>query len=238
LEGAQDLKTVHTSSSHVMPDSPVASAPAGNGAQILLITIIILFHLVGLIGLSIPSLRPLFLKIVPWHLLLMLVVIIISHKPVNGSFLLFALLIFITGFFAEWVGIHKNWLFGNYNYGDTLGIKLDAVPLTIGINWFLLIYATGVLMERSRIRSIFIRVITGALLLVLLDVLIEPVAMRFDYWHWANGLIPIKNYVCWFAVSAVMLFVFEQFRFKKQSMVAPVLLITEFLFFAVLHFMW
>jgi len=146
------------------------------------------------------------------------------------------LLIFVLGFMAEWIGIHKAWLFGNYVYGDTLGIKVNGVPLIIGVNWFLLVYSAGVLMQQARLKSIWLRIIAGALILVLLDVLIEPVAIRFNYWHWVENIIPAKNYICWFLLSALMLFVFEKFGFKKQSMVGVVLLIAQFIFFAVLIF--
>ena len=199
------------------------------------VIVIILFHLVGFVGLSVPSLRPVFLKIVPWHLLLMLLVVVLSHKHFNERFTSFLGLIFILGFAAEWVGVHQHWVFGNYNYGGTLGIKLLDIPLTIGVNWFLLIYATGVLMQLSRLKSAFFRVLTGSLILVLLDLLIEPVAIQFDYWRWFNNGIPLKNYISWFFVGAAMLYVFELFRFSKQSIVSPVLLLTQFVFFALLN---
>jgi putative membrane protein len=198
------------------------------------ITIIILFHLVGLVGLSLPLSRPLFLQLVPYHLLLMSVVIIFTHQSFDKKLMLFILLILVPGFIAEWIGIHKAWLFGDYVYGDTLGIKVSGVPLIIGANWFLLIYSTGVLMQRARLKSIWLRVITGAIILVLLDVLIEPVAIRFNYWHWADNVIPFKNYICWFLLSGLLLFVFEKFGFKKQSVVGVVLLAAQFVFFAVL----
>ena len=199
------------------------------------IIIIILFHVVGLFGLSIPFTRPVFLQIVPFHLLLMLVVIILSHHKLSSHFGIFILIIFWFGFIVEWVGVHKGWLFGNYAYGNTLGLKLFDIPLMIGVNWFLLVYAAGVTMQRSRLKSAFFRVITGATVLVLLDLIIEPVAIKFDYWQWNNSIIPLKNYSCWFLVSAGMLYVFELFSFKKQSIAAPVLLITEFVFFGVLE---
>jgi putative membrane protein len=198
------------------------------------IAIIILFHIVGLIGLSIPSTRSLFLYIVPFHLLLMLSVIVLNHSHIDGRFLFFILIIFVLGFTAEWIGVHKHWFFGDYHYGKTLGFQLFDVPLIIGVNWFLLTYSAGVLMDRSRLKSMFFRIITGALLLVLLDVLIESMAMRLDYWHWANDSITVKNYICWFFASTFMLLIFELFRFKKQNIVAPVLLLTEFIFFGFL----
>jgi putative membrane protein len=199
------------------------------------IIIIILFHVVGLVGLSIPGTRALFLQIVPFHLLLMLLVIILSHHKLNSRFGIFILIIFWLGFIAEWIGVHKGWLFGSYAYGETLGIKLSGIPLMIGVNWFLLIYAAGVTIQRSRLKSTFFRMIAGAGLLVLLDVLIEPVAISFNYWHWNTASIPLKNYACWFVVSTVMLYIFELFSFKKQSIAAPVLLITEFVFFGLLN---
>jgi uncharacterized membrane protein len=199
------------------------------------VSIIILFHIVGLIGLSILATRLLFLYIVPFHLLLMLVVIVLNHNHVDRRFLFFVLVVFVLGFTAEWLGVHKHWLFGDYHYGKTLGLQLFDVPLIIGLNWFLLSYSTGVLMDRSRLKSMFFRIIAGALLLVLLDVLIELMAVHLDYWYWANDVIPVKNYICWFFASAIMLLVFELFRFKKQSNVAPVLLLTEFIFFGFLY---
>lgn len=198
------------------------------------VIIIILFHIVGLVGFAVPVLRPLFLQIVPFHLLLMLAVVLVNHYRPDENFWLFAFLIFIAGIAAEWVGVHKQWLFGNYHYGKTLGTKVWDIPLMIGVNWFLLIYATGVLMQRSRLKSMIARIITGALVLVLLDVLIEPVAIRFDYWSWAEGYPPVKNYVCWFLVSAVFLGVFEQFKFKPQNIVAPILLLVQFGFFGLM----
>jgi putative membrane protein len=198
------------------------------------IIIIILFHAVGLVGTSLAISRPLFLQLVPWHLLLMLLVIVLAHKNFNKPFVTFLAIVFVSGIAVEWIGVHTGWLFGNYAYGATLSTKIFDIPLTIGVNWFLLVYATGVIMQRSRLKSIFPRIIAGALILVILDVLIEPVAIRFDYWHWVGGVIPIKNYICWFLVSAVLLFVFEKFNFKKQSIAATVLLITEFVFFGML----
>ena len=203
--------------------------------QRILIIIILLFHAVGLVGLSIPLLQTVFLQLVPWHILLMLLLILISHKPFDEKILLFAMLIFVAGFCLEWIGVHKHWLFGNYRYGNTLGLQLFDIPLIISVNWFLLIYSVGVLLQRARVRNLFIRVIIGAVVLVLLDLMIEPVAIRFDYWHWTDNVTPLKNYLGWFMASVVMLFVFEKFDFKKQSIVAPVFLLVQFLFFAILN---
>lgn len=199
------------------------------------IIVIILFHAVGLIGFFIPAARPLFLQIVPFHLLLMLLVLLYSYGKPDARVVGFALLSYLLGFISEWIGVHRHLIFGDYAYGATLGFKLDEIPVTMGINWFLLIYATGVLMQRLPVNSLALRVLLGAALLVVLDVLIEPVAQRFDYWHWANGMVPLSNYMGWFGVSIASLLLFEAFRFKQQSWAGPVLLAVQFLFFALLQ---
>ncbi len=212
-----------------------STIPLTSGEQKTLIILIIIFHAVGLIGFAVPALYSLFLDLVPFHLLLMLVFVAGSHRPADGKFFLFMGIMLVAGYCVEWVGVKGDWLFGKYVYGPTLGTKLDDVPLCIGVNWFLLIYSTGILMKISRVRNIASRIIIGALILVVLDLLIEPVAIQLGYWHWAGNVVPIKNYIAWFFVSAVFLFVFESFQFKKQSKVPPLFLATQFAFFILLR---
>jgi len=199
------------------------------------IKLVVLFHLVGLAGLLIAAARPLFLQLVPYHLLLMMLVLFYTHDGFNKKFAGFFLFVFIVGFTVEWIGVHTGKLFGNYAYGPTLGLQIDDIPVIMGINWFLLIYATGVTLQYLPIKAISVRVFAGALLLVLLDLLIEPVAIRLNYWHWVDKAIPLNNYLCWFIISMAFLLVFELLRFRKQSLVAVILLVCQFIFFAALQ---
>lgn len=198
--------------------------------------LVLLFHTVGLIGLCVPSSRSLFLKTVPFHLLLMMAILTVCHRPKTGRFFLFVAVTFVVGIVVEWVGVHKAWLFGHYYYGGTLGLKVDGIPLIIGVNWGMLIYAAGVTMQKLPL-NIFGRMVTGSVILVVLDLLIEPLAAPLDYWHWQDNHIPVYNYVCWFGVSVILLYVFQKFRFHKQSIVAPVFLAVQFVFFALLNWL-
>ena len=202
------------------------------------IGLIILFHAVGLAGFFIPSLQPFFLKLVPYHLLLMLLIVGYNYDGRHSKAALFAAIIFISGYTAEWLGVNTHKLFGNYVYGPVLGYKVSNIPLMIGVNWLMLVYATGCLMQRSRLPFAF-RVMLGALLMVLLDVFIEPVAVRFNYWQWLDAgqllVAPMKNYFDWFWLSVLMLFLFELFKFKKQNVVGLSLLFAQFAFFIVMQ---
>jgi putative membrane protein len=207
---------------------------SGNSKEKASILTIALFHVVGALGFLLAGIDTHFLSLVPWHLLLMAGIVIYNHDRLNVRFLTFVLITSCLGFLAEFIGVHTGWLFGNYNYGHTLGLKLFDVPVMIGVNWFLLIYSTGVIMQRSRVKNTFIRVLTGGAILTFLDVLIEPIAIHFDYWHWTFKAIPLTNYLCWFLLSALMLFIFELFKFKQQNKAAPTLLFMQFVFFLIL----
>lgn len=197
--------------------------------------LIMVFHVVGLIGFSVPVLKPYFIQIVPFHLLLMLVLLAIEHKPFDGKFILFFVLIFVAGYAVEWIGINKGWLFGSYHYGTTLGIMAGGVPIIIGVNWFLLVYGTATALALLELDNIWWRVLGGAIIMVTLDIMIEAVAGKFDYWHWAGKEVPVKNYGSWFFISVAMLFAFEKFGFKKQSIAGAVLIACQFIFFAALQ---
>ncbi|RYY36915.1 MAG: carotenoid biosynthesis protein [Sphingobacteriaceae bacterium] len=196
-----------------------------------LIVFIILFHTVGILGFAIVKTRALFLTLVPFHLLLMAALVIKSHNKINKRFIVFFIIACITGYGVEWIGTSTGLLFGSYGYGKTLGTQVLGVPLLMGVLWFLMVYSAGVAMRLSGIKHKLLRALTGAVLLTLLDWLIEPIAMRFDYWDWQNDVIPFTNYVCWFIISFVLLCVFELCWFKKQSGVAAVFLFTQFIFF-------
>lgn len=206
-----------------------------NNRDLIISGVFILFNLVGLIGLSLTSIRPSFLQVIPLHLLFMFILIVINHQQIDNWFLLFIILTCSLGFAAEWLGVHTNILFGKYYYGLVLGTKLAGIPLTICLNWFIVIYTVGVTTIRLKIKSTIARIFTGAIILVLLDFLIEPVAMRFDYWHWQANSVPLFNYVSWFFLSVIMLYFFELFKFKQQNWAATVLLISQFVFFAVFN---
>lgn len=197
--------------------------------------IIILFHLVGLYGFLTPALSELFIDLVPFHLLLMLLLLIFSIKEWSSHILLFAGIIFTAGFLIELIGVNTDAVFGSYTYGKALGIKLWQTPLLIGINWLILVYCTGIFLKQFKIKNRFLFSLLGALILLSLDILIEPVAMRFDYWTWDGSVIPGQNYLAWFLFSGLMLWIFSSMSFNKQNKAAVVLLFSQFIFFAVLN---
>ncbi|MFD2874688.1 carotenoid biosynthesis protein [Mucilaginibacter ximonensis] len=199
------------------------------------VRVIVIFHLVGFIGLYFLPTKPYFIHLVPVHLWLMMLLVLINHDEPGKKFLAFTGIVFLTGWLVEYCGVYTGALFGNYTYGHTLGISVFKIPVLMGVTWFLLVYTTGVSMRKLNIKPMILRIFGGAVLLVILDFLIEPIAQRLDYWHWDGNEAPPQNYICWFIISAALLVVFELFKFKKQSMVGPSILICQFIFFAALQ---
>jgi len=164
----------------------------------------------------------------------MLAIVLSTGRSFDGRFLSLAILLILAGFMIEWIGVHTGWIFGNYAYDETLGFRVLDIPVIIGVNWFLLIYSTGVTMQRWGLKSTRNRVLCGAFLLVLLDLLIEPAAATYHYWHWLGDGVPLTNYLSWFLASCVLLLLFEKLNTKRQSIVAPALLGAQFVFFLLL----
>ncbi len=196
--------------------------------------LIVLFHVVGLTGFLIPAFQPLFKQLVPFHLLLMLVLIVRSQKEKNVYFLAFLLICYLAGFLAELAGVQTGLIFGNYAYGATLGYKIAGTPLMIGVNWILVIYSAGMVVDRMGINNPVVAAAAGAALVTILDVVIEPVAVRFDYWSWHGNEIPYQNYIGWFVLAFFLLLSFFKMPFKKGNPAGAVLFVVQFAFFLVL----
>jgi len=220
--------------------------------QHIALFIVLLFHVSGAIGILLTPYKSWFIHNTPLHLLIMAVLLIITQPQKNIAFLLFFVITFIIGFAAEWIGVHTGYLFGNYQYGHVLGVQYSGVPLLIGINWFIIIYGTGVIAQnlhnwsnkqliamQAEVKPV-IQVISfitdGALLATFFDFVMEPVAVKLGYWQWmGNGDIPFYNYTCWLIISVLLLTAFKLLPFEKNNPLAVHLFIIQLLFFLLLR---
>jgi putative membrane protein len=190
-----------------------------------------LMHLAGFIGLQLSISQSFFKALVPFHLLASLGLLLIFHRDWHKSAVVFCITAYLMGFLVELLGVHTGMVFGQYLYGQTLGWKIMEIPLVIGANWLVLIYCAGVVANNWHI-STPIKTSLAALLVVGLDVLIEPVAMKLDFWNWADSIVPLQNYVAWYFISWVLLYFFYRLPFQKENHLAGLLLACQALFFA------
>ncbi|GAB3301820.1 hypothetical protein GCM10027348_27820 [Hymenobacter tenuis] len=192
--------------------------------------ILLLFHATGLLGLAFSQDPSFFLQFVPLNLLLTLGLLLAFQPRRTAAFWSFCVVVMVAGFFVEVVGVRTGLLFGHYEYGATLGLKWLNVPLMIGVNWLMLTYTAGILARYLPIPN-FLRAVVAALLLVGLDVCLEPVAVQYDFWSWQYDIIPLLNFKGWFAVSLILQVYFNRVDFVKRNPLVPFVYLVQLLFF-------
>lgn len=201
------------------------------------ILILIILYLVGILGVALP-LHPDFLMLTPFNLLVSLGLLLRHHPSPDRKLLFFLLLCYGIGFGAELFGVQTGLLFGEYSYGAVLGPKIWGTPLMIGVNWMLLTYAAGVLAYSLAPQLFWLpRAGLAALLMVGLDIVIEPVAMTHDFWSWAGNTVPFRNYAGWFAVAFPLQCYFARYLGTVRNKVAVALFILQLVFFFALNWL-
>jgi putative membrane protein len=202
--------------------------------QWVLLAIIVIFHTVGFVGLQSTS-REYFLSLSPLNLLLSFSCLVLSFQHFTRRLFLAILVVGVVGFLAEYIGVHTQLLFGDYHYGKNLGFKLVEIPLVIAVNWAMLSFSALAIVFSIRV-PLVVKALLSAGLMTFLDVLIEPVAITSDFWSWADGIIPMYNYVCWFVLSFVLHFWLLKRGVVEQNIVGIGLYVILVLFFGLLNF--
>ncbi len=198
--------------------------------------LVLLFHITGFVGLAFSGSPEFYLRFTPLTLILTAVLLLAFQQERGAAFWSFSISVVVLGFVAEVVGVNTHLLFGYYTYGDTLGPKLlnssplVGVPPLIGLNWLVLTYVCGCLARYLPLPELP-RTLLAALLMLGLDLCMEPVAGHYDFWHWAGGVIPLKNFRDWFILACIMQMMFNRARFPKFNPLVPLVYLTQLLFF-------
>lgn len=145
--------------------------------------------------------------------------------------------VFFIGFMAEWLGVKFGFLFGDYSYGANLGMKLDDVPIIMGINWVILSLATRGIIQRF-FKLPVMKILVSSVLMVSLDILIEPLAPQLDYWSFDTMVAPLSNYIGWLIYSILIQSLLELVQFKGHFKISLHILIIQLLFFGSLYFLF
>jgi len=193
------------------------------------IFIIWLFNLSGIVGILSPY-SAWFLGYTSLNLLIYVVLIIWNLENISKKVLIAFSIPFFIGFFTEYLGVNYGLLFGTYSYGNNLGIKIWGVPLMICVNWGLLTIITA---DLSRVihKNIFVRSLLGGVLMMILDLIIEVSAPRFDFWQFENNTVPLKNYIAWFIIGSVAHYLYNQISLKTHVKLSIHILVAITFFF-------
>ena len=196
-------------------------------------SIILILYCVGIIGLALPGWRSFFVQLTPITLLISTFLLFYFHKDWNKAFIFFITVTYLLGFGIEAFGVATGSIFGEYAYSAVLGPKVADTPLIIGINWLILIYATGTIISPFHWPKL-IKALAGAALMVMLDLVMEPVAISLNFWKWPGDIVPLTNYMAWFIISFLLLLGFHYLPFKKGNKFALFIYLVQFGFFIIL----
>ena len=177
------------------------------------IWLLLLFHIIGYILFVQDAENA---KLTYMNIWLCGAVVFLSERLDIRAFIALAI-IFAGGFLAELSGVHTGVLFGEYQYGEALGTPIYGIPIVMGMNWYATVVTSSSVAIRI-VRNKWLQAFLAALLCTGLDILIEPVAIQYDFWAWGGGSIPIQNYIAWFGFSFVfaLIYVFST-RVKNNS---------------------
>lgn len=208
----------------------------------------LLFHGTGVLGMLFTPYKDWFVSSTPLVLLFMFLLLANTQLKSIKNFLLSFAIAFVISMATEIIGVNTGLLFGEYQYGPVLGPKILGVPWLIGLNWFVIVYCSGSFLFQSielmksklnipltRATSTTVVVLGGAAMATFFDFILEPVAVKLNFWTWNNGDIPLFNYLCWFVVSAVLLRINLQLKQVNAHVFASSLLIIQAVFFLMLN---
>ncbi|QBP39681.1 carotenoid biosynthesis protein [Paenisporosarcina antarctica] len=117
--------------------------------------------------------------------------------------------IFVFSFSIEYLGAAFGVLFGDYSYTDRFTPNLFDVPIAIGFAWLMVMGTSHAIATRIVPKGNLLRLIIGASIAVVIDLIIDPVAFKVkQYWIWDGpGMyydIPFSNFVGWFIVAFLL----------------------------------
>lgn len=147
-----------------------------------------------------------------------------STTPMRA--LLITIMMFLFATVLEFFGLATGFPFGTYYYSYTLEpFVISNVPLAIVFAWYILVVNIVLLTRPSVVRTdlrwtasgTVLTIMAGGLMILGIDIMLEPFASFVNrYWTWAGGVIPLENYMAWFA-SGTLFIAFTQTVLRISS---------------------
>jgi putative membrane protein len=107
----------------------------------------------------------------------------------------------VFALFIEYTGLVTGWPYGEFVYTGNLGYKLFGIlPWTVGLSWTPLVIGSVAMVYNITNKKI-LRIILPAFILVIFDLLLDPVAVNLGMWSYLHGGIyynvPFQNFLGW-----------------------------------------
>lgn len=136
-----------------------------------------------------------------------------SPKSQTNKLFLSLLIVSLLAYAYELMSINFGFPYGKFTYGPMMGdLKLfEQVPLVLPLVYVALVQSTHIITQNLKL-SKYKTIISGSILLMLLDVCIDPVLTVNNIWTWNSSFlgvnlyhVPIQNFFGWFFTSFISL---------------------------------
>ncbi len=176
------------------------------------------------------------IMLTPVNLMISFLAITLTNDVIDRRMVAFIVAGWTLGYGIEVIGVQTGWPFGSYYYQEVLGTKVMDTPLLIGINWLILLFCTRAVTDRFFGHYLLVfKAGIASLLMVFLDILIEPVAISYDFWQWEASTIPLSNYIAWFVIAYILHILQYQLVRTYKNLTAIGLFIIQVLFFGLIN---
>jgi len=180
----------------------------------------------------------------------------VNKKITSNIFWIIVCYIITLG--LEVAGVMTGKIFGEYTYGSVFDWKIFDVPLIIGWNWVIVIASATILAKQIYIQFLVKLIIytknkdrivkllkspvaqyvqnveiafLASIIAVLVDYVLEPIAIKFDYWRWPSDIVPLQNYLSWMAIAFIFSLISMWFKTELKSKLAVFFLFLQVIFF-------
>jgi putative membrane protein len=122
--------------------------------------------------------------------------------------------------------------YGRFHYSTDLGFLLfGTTPWSVGFSWSMIILGAAALISQSP-RFYKMKVLSTCLLLLLIDVVLDPGAVALGYWNYelSHGFysVPWQNFLGWIvsgSLGSVLLYYCLKNKIKKQVSISLLLIL-------------
>ncbi|MGE5432520.1 MAG: carotenoid biosynthesis protein [Syntrophomonadaceae bacterium] len=199
--------------------------------------ILAVLYMVGVAGHSVKPLCQLMIMLTPYTLLLsgIIVLLVVFRGQYQTKFAIWLGAVFIAAFLTEAAGVATGMIFGSYYYGNVLGFSLLDVPVLICFNWMFVVLGSASVSRRLFHRP-FYSALSAAMLAVIFDYAMEPVAQKLNYWQWRGGYAPFQNYISWGFFAFLSAYILFKAEIKiPDGLIAEKYFLIQFIFFCLLN---
>ena len=200
----------------------------------LSVFLLLVLHAVGVIGIGFQH-YPYIIALSWMNLLLTALLMLWNATETPKPLYRFLSVVFLLGLAVEMIGVATGFPFGNYHYGNALGRQVLGVPLILGVNWWILVYAS-IHVAAVITANKALRMVLAPALMVAIDSSIEPICATLDFWYWEKAQVPWQNYLSWYLISLAFVWMYHSmFGVQNTNRVAVAAFVVQLLFFVTLN---